>query len=281
MAISQTRAEELKGDIVGDIEWSNFAFALDNVYNPQLIIADISKMKEGSFYLEFKSHLDFSQKLALDFNEVKYKEKYLQGLEAKEVSYTDATHELMDKFKTDLMTDLKKYTVEGKNASIKFKDDEYFERNKDDKEIAATIKGLIDLYPQINILDTRRSLKEKEMFQIILRTSALDAIKWYEFRSAGKLFEKLNHGFIEEQIFEYFDEIFYDKNFSQHFFLLNLDHKTYLVTRQSEMKKFSLNEKMKNTYVLGLLYDQAMILGQIHGRSLQNKRDLYIKLLKN
>jgi hypothetical protein len=278
---SQVKREEIKGDIIGDVDWSNFAFVLDDQLAPQLTIADISKAKKGSFYQEMKSHLSFSQTLALDFDEIKYKEKYLQGLESQEALYSRATYELMDKFKNDLMGDLKKLALEGKNASIVFKDDENFEKSKNDKEIKEMITKLSSLYPQINILDVRRSLKEKQMFQVLLRTSALDPIKWYEFRPAEALFNKLSHGYIQEQVFEYIDEVFYNKKLSQHFFMLDVGDKSYLVTRRSEMKKLSLDGNLKNSIVLGLLYDQAMIIGQIHGRSLQNEKDLYLKLIKN
>ena len=278
---TQVKREEIKGDIIGDVDWTNFAFVLDDQQSPQLTIADISKARKGSFYLEYQSHLAFSQTLALDFDELKYKEKYLQGLESEEALYSRSTYELMDKFKNDLASDLKKNAIEGKNATITFKEDESFEKYKNDREIKDTISKLSSLYPQINILDSRRSLKDKEMFHILLRTSALDPIKWYEFRPAEVLFNKLSHGFIQEQVFEYIDEVFYNKKLSQHFFMLDVNQKSYLVTRRSEMKKLSLDGNLKNSVVLGLLYDQAMILGQIHGRSLQNEKNLYLKLLKN
>ena len=281
IADAAIKREEIKGDLIGDVDWRNFAFVLDDQQAPQLTIADISKAKKGSFYLEFKSHLTFSQSLVLDFDEVKYKEKYVQGLESQETLYSRTTYELMDKFKSDLMGDLKKYSEAGMNASIQFKDDENFEKNKNDKEIKDMMTRLSTLYPQMHILDTRRSLKDKEMFQILIRTSALDAIKWYEFRPADILFNKLSHSFIQEQVFEYVDEIFYNKKFSQHFFMLDVNNISYLVSRRSEMQKLSLDGNLKNSFVLGLLYDQAMIMGQIHGRSLQNEKELYLKLLKD
>jgi hypothetical protein len=271
---NQNEIFSIEGIIVGNISPNNFVMIKDDNGDVFYSVEYFNNSKIGSLYFEKEDHFAKAKEKNQALDLKKHNLAYIAGVQNSDYEFSSELKEKLIPFKRINRINLE--LIEMNKVSAYIKGGDKSNGNLTAKIFKQMIQGL---YSKSEVLDVKffpsQIQSEGMKILILLRKDFASELTLIELEEFPRL------SFIQEQVIEQAQEIFFYNRLTKSMSLKFLEGKCFTLKEKNNFQKTAIkNQKSESEYSEEILYDQAYVLGKIHSRSINDKKSEYIQFLE-